>query len=39
MEQCRAFVAELISERDAYMLRNQAALLDALEPAAAVPAA
>ena len=39
-EQCRAFVTELISERDAYMFRNQAALLDALEPdagRAAVP--
>jgi anaerobic magnesium-protoporphyrin IX monomethyl ester cyclase len=40
--QCRAFVTELVSERDAYMLRNQAALLDALEPdagRAAVPVA
>jgi hypothetical protein len=35
-------VSELVSERDAYMLRNQAALLDALEPdsgRAAVPVA
>jgi anaerobic magnesium-protoporphyrin IX monomethyl ester cyclase len=30
--QCRAFAAELVSERDAYMLKNQGALLDALEP-------
>ena len=30
--QCRAFVGELVSERDAYMLRNQVALLAALEP-------